>query len=141
MIGAQYIKDLSFENPMGPEGLASLQENPNVDVEVNTSARLLGENTFEVSLFIRGEAKIDDKTVFIAELTYGGIVLVSEDVPEDSIRPLVLIEGPRHLFPFARAIVANVTRDGGFPPMMISPLDFAAIYMENHAEREGYDVE
>ena len=139
MIGAQYIKDLSFENPLGADIVAGLSENPNVAVEVNTSARPIAEDAFEVSLFIRGEASAADKTVFIVELTYGGIVVVS-GVPEENVRPLVLIEGPRHLFPFARAVVANTTRDGGFPPLMIGPIDFAALYMENHAERDGFSV-
>ena len=138
-IGAQYIKDLSFENPLGPEGLAKLTENPKVEVEVNTSARLLAESAYEVSLFIRAEAQSGDATAFIVELTYGGIVIVG-DVAEEDIQPLVLIEGPRHLFPFARSVVANVTRDGGFPPMMIDPIDFAALYMENDAARSGFDI-
>ncbi|MDE0176483.1 MAG: protein-export chaperone SecB [Defluviicoccus sp.] len=138
-IGAQYIKDLSFENPLGPEGLAKLTENPKVEVEVNTSARLLAESAYEVSLFIRAEAQSGDATAFIVELTYGGIVIVG-DVAEEDIQPLVLIEGPRHLFPFARSVVANVTRDGGFPPMMIDPIDFAALYMENDAARAGFDI-
>ncbi len=136
MIGAQYIKDLSFENPLGAETAAGLSENPSVSVEVNTSARPIAEDAFEVSLFIRGEAAAAEKTVFIIELTYGGIVVVGA-APEEDIRPLVLIEGPRHLFPFARAVVANTTRDGGFPPLMIGPIDFAALYFENHAEQDG----
>ncbi len=134
-IGAQYIKDLSFENPLGPEGLARLTENPKVEVEVNTSARSLAEDAYEVSLFIRAEAQSGDNTAFIVELTYAGIVIVG-DVAEDDVQPLVMIEGPRHLFPFARSVVANVTRDGGFPPMMIDPINFAALYMENNAAGE-----
>ena len=133
MIGAQYIKDLSFENPLGAEMAAGLSENPSVEVEVNTSARPIADDAFEISLFIRGEAAAAEKTVFIVELTYGGIVVVGE-VAEEDVRPLVLIEGPRHLFPFARAVVANTTRDGGFPPLMIGPIDFAALYIERHAE-------
>ena len=139
VVGPQYICDLSFENPLGPEGLAKPTENPKVEVEVNTSARLLAESAYEVSLFIRAEAQSGDATAFIVELTYGGIVIVG-DVAEEDIQPLVLIEGPRHLFPFARSVVANVTRDGGFPPMMIDPIDFAALYMENDAARSGFDI-
>ena len=138
-IGAQYIKDLSFENPLGPEGLAKLTQNPKVEVEVNTSARLLAEDAYEVALFIRAEAQSGDSTAFIVELTYAGIVIVGE-VAEEDVQPLVLIEGPRHLFPFARSVVANVTRDGGFPPMMIEPIDFAALYMENDTARAGFDI-
>ncbi len=136
MIGAQYIKDLSFENPQGPEVLASIQENPQVNIEVHTNARDLGENVHEVTLFVRGEAESDGKTVFIVELTYGGIITVNV-TDEESIKPILLIEAPRHLFPFARAIVANVTRDGGFPPLLINPLDFAGIYLEQHGMPEG----
>ena len=136
MIGAQYIKDLSFENPQGPEVLAALQENPQVNIEVHTNTRDLGDDVHEVTLFIRGEAEIDDKTVFIVELTYGGIVTVNAP-DQDTVKPILLIEAPRHLFPFARAIVANVTRDGGFPPLLINPLDFAGMYLEQHGMPEG----
>ena len=136
MIGAQYIKDLSFENPQGPEVLASLQESPQVSIEVHTNARALGEGVHEVTLFIRGEAETDGKTVFIVELTYGGIITLNVSDPETA-KPILLIEAPRHLFPFARGIVANVTRDGGFPPLLINPLDFASMYIEQHGMPEG----
>lgn len=135
-IGAQYIKDLSFENPQGPEILANMTETPQVNIEVNTSVRNLNENVYEVSLFIRGQAETDGKTVFIVELTYGGIVTLN-NIPEESIQPVLLIEAPRHLFPFARAVVADVTRDGGFPPLMINPLDFVALYTDAQAEAEA----
>ncbi len=138
MIGAQYIKDLSFENPQGPEVLASLQESPQVSIEVHTNARPLGDDVHEVTLFIRGEAETDGTTVFIVELTYGGIITVNV-TDEESIKPILLIEAPRHLFPFARAIVANVTRDGGFPPLLINPLDFAGMYLEQHGMPEGLE--
>ena len=138
MIGAQYIKDLSFENPQGPEFLASLQETPQVSIEVHTNARSLGGNAHEVTLLIRGEAETDGQTVFIVELTYGGIITVNV-AESEIIKPLLLIEAPRHLFPFARAIVANITRDGGFPPLLIDPLDFAGMYMEQHSIPEGLE--
>lgn len=133
LIGAQYVKDLSFENPLGAEAVSALPDSPNVQIDVNASARPLDDDSFEVSLFIRGEAKAGDRTVFIVELTYAGIVAVNrQEVPEENLHPLVMIEGPRHLFPFARAVVANTTRDGGFPPLMIGPIDFAALYFERH---------
>ena len=113
-IGAQYIKDLSFENPRGIETLSAIQNNPDVNVDVSTNARSVGEEgMFEVSVFIRAEATVDDAPVFIVELTYSGIIQVS-NVPEEDIKPIVLIEGPKHLFPFARAIVSNAVRDGVF---------------------------
>ena len=138
MIGAQYIKDLSFENPQGPEFVASLQETPQDSIEVHTNARALGGSAHEVTLLIRGEAETDGKTVFIVELTYGGIVTVNV-ADSEIIKPLLLIEAPRHLFPFARAIVANITRDGGFPPLLIDPLDFAGMYIEQHGIPEGVE--
>ena len=133
MIGAQYIKDLSFENPQGPDVLTVLEQSPEVNIEVNTSARPLGDNVYEVTLFIRGEAVIDSKPVFIVELTYGGVASTN-NVAEEDLQPLLLIEVPRHLFPFARSVIANVTRDGGFPPLMINPFDFALLYFQQHGE-------
>lgn len=136
MIGAQYIKDLSFENPQGPEILANLKTAPQIQIEVHANTRALGDGVHEVTLFIRGEAESDGKTVFIVELTYGAIVTVNAPDAE-TIKPILLIEAPRHLFPFARAIISNVTRDGGFPPLMIDPLDFAGMYVEQHGMPEG----
>tara|TARA_B100001123_G_scaffold255391_1_gene284834 strand:+ start:132 stop:671 length:540 start_codon:yes stop_codon:yes gene_type:complete len=140
MIGAQYIKDFSFENPRGIETLSIAQQNMEVDVDVTTNARSINdEGVFEVSVFVRAEATHDDSPVFIVELTYSGIVQVS-GIPEDDVRPIVLIEGPRHLFPFARSIVSNAVRDGGFPPLMINPIDFGALYVEQHVDAEGSDI-
>ena len=130
-IHAQYIKDFSFENPLGPEGAAAITDNPDVKIEISTNARLLREGIHEVTLFIRGEARAGDTTLFIAELTYGGVFEL-ENVPQESLGPALLIEGARMLFPFARNIVADATRDGGFPPLMINPIDFAALYREQH---------
>lgn len=139
-IGAQYIKDLSFENPRGIETLSAIQNNPDVNVDVSTNARSVGEEgMFEVSVFIRAEATVDGAPVFIVELTYSGIIQVS-DVPEEDIKPIVLIEGPKHLFPFARAIVSNAVRDGGFPPLLINPIDFGALYIEQHINSNGSDI-
>ncbi len=140
MIGAQYIKDLSFENPRGIETLPAIQQNPDVGVDVSTNARPIGEaGMFEVSIFIRAEAALEDAPVFIVELTYSGIVQVS-GVREEDVKPIVLIEGPRHLFPFARAIVSNAVRDGGFPPLMIDPIDFSALFVEQHVDSDGSDI-
>jgi preprotein translocase subunit SecB len=140
LIGAQYIKDFSFENPRGIETLSAIQNNPDVSVDVSTNARAIGdEGMFEVLLFIRAEASVDDSPVFIVELTYGGVVQVA-GVAEEEIKPIVLIEGPRHLFPFARSIVSNVVRDGGFPPLLINPIDFQAMYIEQHVDSDGSDI-
>lgn len=136
IISAQYIKDLSFENPLGTEALAALTEAPSVEIEVKTNVRQLAPDAHEVTLLLRGEATAGDKTLFIVELTYGGLVSVG-NLPEEAIEPVLYIDAARHLFPFARAIIANVTRDGGFPPMMINPIDFAALYLEQNGNADG----
>ena len=106
---AQYIKDLSFENPLGAEAVLAIAQNPDVKVEINTNARPMdegSEGTHEVTLFIRGEAMAGETTLFIAELTYGGVFQL-ENVPKESLGAALLIEGARMLFPFARNIVAD----------------------------------
>ena len=136
-IDAQYIKDLSFENPLGAGALTALQKQPQVEVEVTTSARTMPDGRYEVCLIMRGQASADDSTFFIVELTYGGVITLA-NVPEDAVEPVLLIEGARLLFPFARNIVADVTRDGGFPPLFVAPIDFIALYRQQHlGESEG----
>jgi preprotein translocase subunit SecB len=140
---AQYIKDFSFENPLGPDAISAIADNPDVKIEISTNARPLKEGTHEVTLFIRGEARAGDTTLFIAELTYGGVFEL-KNVPQESLGPALLIEGARMLFPFARNIVADATRDGGFPPLMINPIDFVSLYREQHmtqADNDGKDGE
>lgn len=137
-IQAQYLKDLSFENPQAPGHFAELQaagaaQGPNVNIEVSTNARALGSDNYEVTLVLRGEAKHEDRTLFLAEVSYAGVFTVS-GFNEEQAKPLLLIEAPRHLFPFARAILADATRDGGFPPLMIHPIDFADLYRRQQAQ-------
>ena len=135
-VEAQYIKDLSFENPLGGGAPLALQKQPEVEVEVTTSARTLSEGRYEVCLIVRGQAAAEGNTFFIVELTYGGIITLA-NVPEDAIEPVLLIEGARLLFPFARNIVAEVTRDGGFPPLFLAPIDFIALYRQQHLDEEA----
>lgn len=135
-IEMQYVKDLSFENPQGPNTQAAVQQNPQVGIEITTNARPLSENRYEVTLGIRAEAKTQQATVFICELTYAGVFVLT-NVPEEMLNPVLLIEGPRLLFPFARNIVADATREGGVPPLMINPVDFVAMYQERHAAAAG----
>ena len=134
-IGEQYVRDLSFENPNGPEGMAALRDDANVAIEVRADAKPLGDDDFEVSLFVRAEAKAGDKTAFIMELVYAGLFRVA-GLSGDDRKAAVMIECPRHLFPFARAIVANTIRDGGFPPLMIDPIDFAALYFRQTQDED-----
>jgi preprotein translocase subunit SecB len=125
---AQYIKDLSFENPQAP---ASLQMGkPGLDVSVDVQARPIGVDQFEVILRIRGDASMtapSPQKVFVIELVYGGVFMM-RGIPQEGIQPILLIECPRILFPFARQVVANVTQSGGFPPLLLDPIDFAGLY-------------
>jgi len=136
MVRAQYIKDLSFENPAAPQALAEMQGPPDVDVGVNVNAQRYGEDTFEVALSITGTAKHDDKTVFVVELVYAGVFSIGANVAQEHREPLILIECPRLLFPFARNIIADVSRDGGFPPLLLQPFDFVALYQQHLQQRQ-----
>ncbi|WP_068311232.1 protein-export chaperone SecB [Polycladidibacter hongkongensis] len=130
---AQYIKDLSFENPNAP---ASLQpgEQPKLDINVNVGANPVGENQFEVVLTLNAKANTSEQVMFAVELVYGGVFQVS-GVPQEHLHPFILIECPRLLFPFARNILADTTRNGGFPPLLLDPIDFAALYRQNLAQQ------
>ena len=123
----QYVKDLSFENPNAPASLAPQQEQPDINISVNVNARNLAPTDFEVELHLDAKASIAGKTVFAAELLYAGVFRL-ENFPQNVLHPAVLIECPRMLFPFARQILAEATRNGGFPPLMLDPIDFAAMY-------------
>jgi preprotein translocase subunit SecB len=128
---AQYIKDVSFENPKIVQNLTNPQEQPHINIDVQVHANRLNDEHFEVELLINGKATHGEKkeTDFLIELAYAGIFLVSKDVPEQDAKILLLIEGPRFLFPFARQIVSNLTQSGGLPPLLLQPIDFAALYM------------
>ncbi len=136
MVRAQYIKDLSFENPAAPQVLAEMQGPPDVDVGVNVNAQRFGDDSFEVALSITGTAKLGDKTVFVVELVYAGVFTLGAGVAQEHREPLILIECPRMLFPFARNIIADVTRDGGFPPLLLQPFDFVALYQQHLQQRQ-----
>lgn len=125
----QYVKDLSFENPNAPRSLMPGQPQPQVDIKVDVDAHALEANVYEVVLAVRCEAKTEEAVVFIAEVTYGG-VLALQGVAEEHHRAIVLIEGPRLLFPFVRSVVADMTREGGFPPLLLNPIDFADLYRQ-----------
>lgn len=123
----QYLKDLSFENPNAPQSLAPQQSQPDINVSVNVNARNLAPTDFEVELHLDAKATNQGKVVFAAELVYAGTFRL-ENFPAQMMHPAVLIECPRLLFPFARQIMAEATRNGGFPPLMLDPIDFGAMY-------------
>ena len=123
----QYVKDLSFENPSAPERPAEAERAPDITVNVQVEARRLNETAFEVTLQITSNARHQEKPVFLVELTYAGVFTLI-GIPKEALEPALLVECPRLLFPFARRIVADVTRDGGFPPLLLAPIDFLALY-------------
>ena len=130
VVHAQYIKDLSFENPNAPDILIDPPQQPDVQIGVNVNARGLNSEQYEVILSLSANAKTKDKVLFLAELTYAAIVS-APGASRDDLNPLIMIEAPRLMFPFARAIISDMTRDGGFMPLSIQPIDFVAVYQSN----------
>jgi len=125
---AQYVKDLSFENPNAP-AVFQWQGQPRIDVQFNIGSSQIGEDVHEVVLKIEVSAAAADKTAFHVELAYGGLFGL-RNVPAEQIQPFLLAEAPRLLFPFARRVIADAVRDGNFPPLMLEPIDFGALYMQ-----------
>lgn len=136
ILNAQYIKDLSFENPRAPQSLIQQSVQPEVEINVDVKARNLGPELFEVVLTINATARAQGETVFLVELAYGSVVTV-KNAPPEMLSALVLVETPRIVFPFARAIIATATRDGGFPPLMINPIDFAELLRGQQADMQA----
>jgi preprotein translocase subunit SecB len=132
IINAQYIKDLSFENPRAPHSLRQQQTQPSVEINVDVKAQSLGPDTYEVMLTIKSSANVQNEALFIIELSYAAVVTV-RNVSQELLSPVILVETPRLLFPFARNIIAETTRDGGFPPLMINPIDFGELLRRNTA--------
>lgn len=133
---AQYVKDLSFENPGAPRSLQARDKAPGININVNVNANPLGDNDFDVHLSLNAEAKDGDKVLFAAELVYGAVFRIT-GFPQEHMLPLLFIECPRLIFPFARQIIADVTRNGGFPPLMIDPIDFAQMFSQRMAEEQA----
>ncbi|MCB1378707.1 MAG: protein-export chaperone SecB [Alphaproteobacteria bacterium] len=125
----QYLKDLSFENPNAPQSLAPQSSQPDINIAVNVNAKNLAPTDYEVELHLDAKATLQGKVVFAAELIYAGAFRL-ENFPQNMLHPAVLIECPRMLFPFARQILADATRNGGFPPLMLDPIDFAGMYQK-----------
>ncbi|MDX1401944.1 MAG: protein-export chaperone SecB [Kiloniellales bacterium] len=129
VIHTQYIKDQSFENPNAPAIYAAMKEKaPQIEINVDVTPARLGEETFEITLMLRADAKLGETTAFIAELQYAAVVSLSKGVEETTAQSLLLIEVPRLLFPFARAAIASITRDGGFPPLLVNTIDFKELH-------------
>jgi preprotein translocase subunit SecB len=132
----QYAKDFSFENPNAPRSLTPQQQGPQISIQVNVNAKQLAEAEFEIDLKLEGDAKIGSDVLFLFDLTYSG-VFRARNIPQDQLHPVIMIECPRLLFPFARQIVADAVRNGGFPPLYIDPIDFVALYRQKAAEAQA----
>ena len=126
---AQYIKDFSFENPNAPRSLTPGQQ-PQINIQVAVNAAPLQQSDYEVTLKVEGKAETNGTVIFNFELTYAGVFRI-QNVPQDSLHPVMMIECPRLLFPFAREIVAVTISNGGFPPLLLDPVDFVGLYRQN----------
>lgn len=123
---SQYVKDLSFENPNAP-AIYQVAGQPQLDVQFNIGASQVGDDVHEVVLKIEAKSEVEGKVMYLVDLAYAGLFAI-RNVPEEHIQPFLLGEAPRILFPFARRVLADAIRDGGYPPLMLEPIDFAALY-------------
>jgi preprotein translocase subunit SecB len=133
---AQYIKDLSFENPNAPKSLQPSQQQPAINIQINVSAKSMTDTEVEVELKIEGKADASGSVLFQFELIYAGVFRL-QNIPQQDQHPIMMIECPRLLFPFARQMVADAVRNGGFPPLYIDPIDFVGLYRQKAAEGQG----
>ncbi len=133
---AQYIKDLSFESPGAPASLRGRDKAPGININVNVNANPISETEYDVTLTLNARAGVEKDVLFNVELVYGGVFRVV-GFPQEHMLPLLFIECPRLLFPFARQIIADCTRNGGFPPLMIDPIDFAQMFQQRMAEEQA----
>jgi preprotein translocase subunit SecB len=132
---AQYVKDMSFENPNAP-AVYQWQGQPQMDVQFNIGSQLVGSDVHEVVLKIEITAKANEGTAFQMELLYGGLFAL-KNIPEEQLQPFLLAEAPRILFPFARRIISEATIDAGFPPLLLDPIDFGGLYMQRAAHQQA----
>ena len=130
---AQYIKDFSFENPNAPQSLTTGQEPPQISIQINVAASPMSETDIEVVLKLDGKAETAGNLMFLFELEFAGVFRI-RNVPQESLNAVVLIECPRLLFPFAREIIATAVRNGGFPPLLLDPVDFVGLYRQKMAQ-------
>lgn len=136
---AQFVRDFSFESPHAPDSLRAGSAAPAIDMGVEMNARGRPDGLFEVDLKLSARASRDEQPVFHVEVLYGGLFHIA-GVPEDQLEAVLLIECPRFLFPYARRLISDVTTEGGFPPFLIDPIDFAGVYAARKAQAEGAPV-
>jgi len=132
----QYTKDLSFESPGAPTSLRERDKAPSININVNVSANPLSDKEFDVNLTLNAKAEFGKEVLFNVELVYGGVFRI-DGFPQEHLLPILFIECPRLLFPFARQIIADATRNGGFPPLLLDPIDFATMFQQKMAEEQA----
>jgi preprotein translocase subunit SecB len=130
----QYVKDFSFENPNAPQSLAPTQEQPQLSVQINVGVGQLAATDYEVTLKLEGKAESQGQVLFVFDLTFCGMFRI-QNIPQEHIQPMVMIECPRLLFPFAREIVATAVRNGGYAPFLLDPVDFVSLYHQRLAQQ------
>jgi preprotein translocase subunit SecB len=133
---AQFVKDFSFENPNAPRALMQPPQQPTISVQINVNTKPMSATDFEVELKLEGKAEVAGSTLFGFDLLYAGVFRL-QNIPQENVPPLLMIECPRLLFPFAREIVANAVVNGGFPPLLLDPIDFVALYQQKMASLQG----
>ena len=126
----QYIRDMSFENPGAPASIMLAGPNPNFSVGINVGVKKQADDLYAVEITLNAKAEREKNVLFNVELVYGGVFRM-RNIPESQLAPLLLVECPRLIFPFARQVLATITQQGGFPPLMMEPVDFQAIYIQN----------
>jgi preprotein translocase subunit SecB len=134
-VAAQYTKDFSFENPNAPQSLMQQQAQPTMNIQINVNPKQLSNTDFEVELKLDGKAEANKSVLFAFELTYAGVFHL-QGIPQDSLGPLLMIECPRILFPFAREIIASAVISGGYPPLLLDPIDFVSLYQQRAAQAQ-----
>ncbi|UYY58550.1 protein-export chaperone SecB [Sphingomonas sp. S2-65] len=132
---SQYVKDFSFENPNAP-GVYQSQTAPAIDVQFNIGSGQVGDDVYEVVLKIDVRAQAETQVAFVVDLSYAGLFAL-RNIPADQLDAFLLGEAPRLLFPFARRVLADAVRDGGFPPLMLEPIDFGGIYLQQRAQQDA----
>jgi preprotein translocase subunit SecB len=132
----QYSKDFSFENPNAPQSLLQQQQQPQIGIQINVNPRQMSNTDFEVELKVEGKAENDGNVLFAFDLNYAGVFRLT-NIPQENLGPLLMIECPRLLFPFAREIISDAVIKGGFPPLMLNPVDFVGLYQRRLAEMQA----
>jgi preprotein translocase subunit SecB len=132
----QYTKDFSFENPNAPQSLMQQQAQPQIGIQINVNPRQLSATDYEVELKLDGKAEHSGNILFAFDLNYAGVFRLT-NIPQESLGPMLMIECPRLLFPYAREIISNAIANGGFPPLLLNPVDFVGLYQQKMAEMQA----